>query len=169
MFQGLGKGNLFYILRKGDQSSLQIGKVINVISPAMPYGSYVGTMEVVVSVGENTYNFKELLPTESLHEYPYEGVTVSDNKDMIRNKIEASFRESMQVIESCDYHKKNAESCDKMLRELNPQLAKEKAQQEKIESLEKKVVGMDNALTDIKEMLSKALNNSSNNSKKQQT
>lgn len=75
--------------------------------------------------------------------------------------------ESVGVIESYDWHKNNAESCKKMLIELNPQLAKEKAQEEKIENLEKKVVGMDNALTDIKEMLSKALNNVSNNSKKQ--
>ncbi len=167
MFQALGKGNLFYILRKGDHSTLQVGKVMDVINHTAPYGSYLGSVEVVVSSGESTFNFKELLPTESLHEYPYDGVTVSDNRDMIRNKIESMLNESVGVIESYDWHKNNAESCKKMLIELNPQLAKEKAQEEKIENLEKKVVGMDNALTDIKEMLSKALNNVSNNSKKQ--
>lgn len=167
MFQALGKGNLFYILRKGDHFTLQIGKVVDVINHTAPYGSYIGSMEVIVSSEESTFNFKELLPTESLHEYPYEGVTVSDNKDMIRSKIESMLSESVGVIESYDWHKNNAESCKKMLIELNPQLAKEKAQEEKIENLEKKVVGMDNALTDIKEMLSKALNSSNNNYKKQ--
>ena len=76
MFQALGKGNLFYILRKGDHSTLQVGKVMDVINHTAPYGSYLGSVEVVVSSGESTFNFKELLPTESLHEYPYDGVTV---------------------------------------------------------------------------------------------
>lgn len=165
MFQALGKGNLFYILRKGDRSTLQIGKVVDVINHPVSYGSYVGTVEVVVSSGESTFNFKELLPNESLHEYPYDGVTVSDSKDMIRNKIESMLNESMGVIESYDWHKNNAESCKSMLIDLNPQLAKEKAQEEKIENLEKRVVGMDNALTDIKDMLAKALGSGSNNPK----
>lgn len=163
MFQALGKGNLFYILRKGDRSTLQIGKVVDVINHAASYGSYIGSVEVVVSSGENKFNFKELLPTESLHEYTYEGVTVSDSKDMIRNKIESMLNESTGVIESYDWHKNNAESYKQMLIELNPQLAKEKAQEEKIGALEQKVSSVENNLLDIKEMLSKALSSSSNN------
>ena len=52
-----------------------------------------------------------------------------------------------------------------MLKVLNPQLAKEKAQEEKIGQLEQKVSGMEGTLTDIREMLSKALNGSSNSKK----
>lgn len=42
---------------------------------------------------------------------------------------------------------------------VNPQLAKEKKQAEKISTLENKISGMEGALTNIQEMLSKALNN----------
>ena len=52
-----------------------------------------------------------------------------------------------------------------MLRELNPQLAKEKEQEEKIGVLEQKVSGVENTLTDIKDMLAKALGSGSNNPK----
>ena len=52
-----------------------------------------------------------------------------------------------------------------MLKVLNPQLAKEKAQEEKIGALEEKVTGMEGTLTDIREMLSIALNGSINGKK----
>jgi hypothetical protein len=44
-----------------------------------------------------------------------------------------------------------------MLRELNPQFAKEKEQEEKIGLLEKKMNGMEGTLSDIREMLNNAL------------
>lgn len=63
------------------------------------------------------------------------------------------------------FHEKVISSCDGILRELNPQLAKEKEQEEKIGVLEQKVSGVENTLTDIKEMLSKALGGGNNNPK----
>lgn len=47
-----------------------------------------------------------------------------------------------------------------MLRELNPSFKKEKEQEEKIGLLEQKMNGMEGTLTDIREMLSLALNKS---------
>lgn len=76
-------------------------------------------------------------------------------------------RTSNQVIESVPFHKNVISSCDGILRDLNPQFAKEKEQEEKIGALEQKVCGVESTLTDIKDMLSKALGGSSNNSKKQ--
>lgn len=166
MFQSLVKGNPFYIFRKGDRPTLQVGKVVNVTNQTIPYGSFISTVEVTVSSGEQNFSFKELLPNESIHEYIQDGVTVSENKDMIRNKIEGMFAESMGVVESYEWHKNNAECLRDILFVLNPQLAKEKAQEEKIERLEQKVVGVEGALGDIKDMLSKALN-TGNNTKKQ--
>ena len=81
-------------------------------------------------------------------------------------EVEAMLRTSRQIIDSVDYHKRVIESCDKMLRELNPRFAKEKEQEEKIVSLENKMNGVENTLGDIKEMLSKAIG-ASTNSKKQ--
>jgi hypothetical protein len=50
-----------------------------------------------------------------------------------------------------------------MLRELNPSFKKEKEQEEKIGLLEQKMSGMEGTLTDIREMLSLALNKSKKN------
>lgn len=47
-----------------------------------------------------------------------------------------------------------------MLQTLNPQFAKEREQEQKIGLLEEKVTGMEGTLSDIRSMLSKALNTS---------
>ena len=65
---------------------------------------------------------------------------------------------SKQIIDSVPYHEKVVASCDVMLRELNPSFKKEKEQEEKIGLLEQKMNGMEDTLSDIKDMLSLALN-----------
>ena len=72
-------------------------------------------------------------------------------------------RNSKQVIESIPYHERVVASCDVMLRELNPSFKKEKEQEEKIGLLEQKMNGMEGTLTDIREMLSLALNKTKKN------
>ena len=71
--------------------------------------------------------------------------------------------DSRQIIDSVPYHEKVIASCDVMLRELNPSFKKEKEQEEKIGLLEQKMNGMEGTLTDIREMLSLALNKSKKN------
>ena len=50
------------------------------------------------------------------------------------------------------------EKCEQILKDLNPQFAKDKLQEEKINSLEERMGGVEDTLGDIKDMLSKALN-----------
>ena len=69
-------------------------------------------------------------------------------------------RQSKTILESIEYHKEVVKSCESILLTLNPQKAKEKAQEEKIGQLESKVTGMEGTLSDIKKMLTKALSKS---------
>jgi hypothetical protein len=81
----------------------------------------------------------------------------------MNTEVEGMLRNSKQVIESIPYHERVVASCDEMLRELNPSFKKEKEQEEKIGLLEQKMNGMEGTLTDIREMLSLALNKSKKN------
>jgi hypothetical protein len=80
-------------------------------------------------------------------------------------EVEGLLRSSKQIIESVPYHEKVIEACDTMLRELNPQFAKEKEQEEKIGMLEEKMVGIEGTLNDMMGMLSKALGRNTTNNK----
>lgn len=64
---------------------------------------------------------------------------------------------SRQVVESVPYHNKVVEACDGMLKELSPQFAKEKRQEEKISVLEEKIGGIEASIGDMKQMLTQAL------------
>jgi hypothetical protein len=177
MFQSLRQSNLFYILQKGETPALKVGQVVSVSNPQPKYGQYVPgqafgqnmetVVDVTVKVGEETMEFKQLPANLSIANFGQNGVVVSESREAMNAEVESMLRTSNQVIESVPFHKNVISSCDGILRDLNPQFAKEKEQEEKIGALEQKVCGVESTLTDIKDMLSKALGGSNNNSKKQ--
>jgi len=61
-------------------------------------------------------------------------------------------------VESIPYHEKAIITYEAMLRELNPQFAREKEQEEKISALETKIGGIETSIGDMKQMLAQALN-----------
>lgn len=176
MFQSLRQSNIFYILQKGENPELKVGQVVSVSNPQSKYGQYVPgqvygqntetVVDVSVKVGEETVEFKQLPANLSIANFGANGVVVSESREAMNAEVESMLRISRGVIESVPYHEKVASCCEAILRELNPRLAKEKEQEEKIGALEQKVTGVENTLTDIKDMLARALDSGSNNSKK---
>ena len=165
MFQSLRQQNIFYILQKGDNPSLKVGQVVSVSNPQPKYGQLVPGQAFGQNV-ETVVDVSVKVPAAlSIANFGSSGVVVSESREAMNAEVEAMLRTSKQVLESIPYHESVIASCDDMLKVLNPQLAKEKAQEEKIGQLEQKVSGMEGTLTDIREMLSKALNGSSNSKK----
>lgn len=81
---------------------------------------------------------------------------------MMSAEVEAMLRHSKEVLDSKDYHEKVVKNCEQMLGILNPQIAKEKAQEQRIGNLEADVSGMKGTLSNIETMLQRALNKKSN-------
>lgn len=170
MFQGLRQSSLFYILDKGEDLNLKVGQVVSVSNPQPKYNQYTPTqpfaqpettVDVKVKVGEDTLDFKQLPSTLSIANFGNNNVVVSESKEAMSAEVESMLRTSRGVIESIPFHEKVVEKCDVILRELNPQFAKEKEQEEKIGALEEKMGGIENTLNNMMGMLSKALNKTS--------
>lgn len=176
MFSGLRTNSLFYILEKGEKPVLKVGQVSSVSNPSPKYGQYPTTpmfgqqmetvVDVSVKVGDETMEFKQLPSNLSIANLG-QNVVVSENKDAMNAEVEAMLRNSRGILESVPYHESIIASCDGILRELNPQLAKEKAQEEKIVSLEDQMGKLGLALTSIQDMLAQALNSGANNKNKE--
>jgi ribosome-associated translation inhibitor RaiA len=174
MFSGLRTNSLFYILEKGEKPVLKVGQVSSVSNPSPKYGQYPTTpmfgqqmetvVDVSVKVGDETMEFKQLPSNLSIANLG-QNVVVSENKDAMNAEVEAMLRNSRGILESVSYHESVIASCDGILRELNPQLAKEKAQEEKIVGLEDQMGKLSIALSSIQEMLAQALNSSANTHK----
>ena len=150
MFQGLRTNSLFYVLDKGENPSLRIGQVVSVSNPQTRYPSFNNgftpqPMETVVDVkvklGDEEVDFKQLPANGQIAND--KNLVVSDNKDAMSAEVDAMLRQSKAILESVDYNKRVVESCEGMLQQLNPQIAKDKEQTEKINKLEGKVSGIE--------------------------
>lgn len=166
MFSGLRQNSLFYVLEKGEDLNLKIGQVVSVSNPQPKYNQYVSTqpfnqpetvVDVKVNIGDETLDFKQLPSNLSIANFGQNGVVVSDSKEAMSAEVESMLRTSRGILESVPYHEKVIKMCDVMLRELNPQFAKEKEQEEKIGMLEEKMGSIEGTLNDMMGMLSKAL------------
>ncbi len=150
MFQGLRTNSLFYVLDKGENPNLRIGQVVSVSNPQTKYPTFNNgftpqPMETVVDVkvklGDEEVDFKQLPANGQIAND--KNLVVSENKDAMSAEVDAMLRQSKEILESVDYNKRVVESCEGMLQQLNPQIAKEKEQTEKINKLEGKVSGIE--------------------------
>lgn len=165
MFQGLRQGGMFYILEKGEDIGLKIGQVVSVSNPQPKYNQFAVTptygtqpemvVDVKVKVGEEILEFKQL--NSNMNIANSGNVVVSDSKEAMSAEVEGLLRTSKQIIESVPFHEKVITSCDVMLRELNPQFAKEKEQEEKIDQLEERMGNIDDKLNKMFDLLSDTL------------
>lgn len=164
MFQANRQGNLFYILEKGESLKLKIGQVVGVSNPTPKYNTQfsiqpIGQTELVVDirvkVEDEIMEFKQLNASASIANSG--NLIVSDNKEAMSSEVEGLLRTSRQIVESVPYHEKVIQDCDVMLRELNPQFAKEKEQEEKIGMLEERMGDIDGKLEKVLGILSETL------------
>ena len=102
-------------------------------------------------------DFKQLPATESIVNFGSSGMVVSESKNAMSAEVESMIRNSQSILDSVPHHEKTLHACDAMLRELNPQFAREKEQEEKIGALEEKMNGIEGTLGQMMTMLSSAL------------
>lgn len=167
MFQSLRQNSLFYILEKGDNLNLKVGQVINVSNPQPKYNQFQTTMpynpqqemvvDVKVKVGDETIDFKQIPANLAIANSENNSVVVSESKEAMSAEVEAMLRASNNILESIPYHQKVISNCDIILRELNPQFAKEKEQEEKIGALEERMGNIDDKLNKMFDLLSDTL------------
>lgn len=176
MFQSLRQNSLFYVLEKNDDIKLKVGQVVNVSNPqpkysqfqtSMPYNQQEMVVDVKVKLGDETVEFKQLPATLSISDN--NSVVVSESKEAMSAEVEAMLRTSKNILDSVPYHEKTMAKCDIILRELNPQFAKEKEQEEKINALEGKMEGIEGTLNQMMSLLSEAVgtNNKRKNNKEE--
>lgn len=176
MFSGIRQNNLFYILEKSDTLNLKVGQVVSVSNPQPKYNQFHTTpsfttqpemvVDIKVKVGEEVMDFKQLNANHSLANSG--NLIVSDNKEAMSAEVEGLLRTSQQILESVPYHERVISSCDTILRELNPQFAKEKEQEEKISALEERMGDINGKLDKMFEILSDTVGHSKSKKSKEE-
>ncbi len=158
MFSDKKQGNYIYILTKSEKPSVRIGEVETVVpvtqypiyTPNVPYASQPEPLvDIKVKCGDENVDLKKLPANGDCYAYP-NNVFVFEKKEALISEVESMMQTSKQAIESKPYHESVITHCDLILKEVNPQFAKEKMQEEKIHSLEKEMSLMKSDLQDMK-------------------
>ena len=173
MFQNVRQNSQFYILDKGEEKSLLIGSVESVSNPTprynnsytvQPYGSTDMVVDIVVKVGEEKREYKQLPANLTIANFGT-GIVVSDDRQAMCSEIESWVKNSKNHIESVPYHEDVIEKGEQMILTLNPQLAKDKQQEERINALEGQMNGISENINKMMGMMSGVLGVKSKNQK----
>ena len=164
MFSNVRQGVPIYLLDKVGQNGpiLKIGQVEQVSQPQPKYQTFTpgvniglpNMSEMVVNLqvkfDDGSREFKQVPANLSLADFN-NGTVISDNRAEIISEVEVMAQNSKQIIASVPYHQKVVQAGDLMLKQLNPNFAKEAERDSAMASLNSKVDSLtDNVNTLVK-------------------
>jgi hypothetical protein len=162
MFQSLRIGTPLYVLRK-NEPKLEIGEVTFVSQPVNQFnqpvygGTQPATVDIKLQIADKPMDLQKLPASFTIADCG-NGIVVSESREAISNEINILRQNSQRILESTEQHKAIVVRCDELLAELNPQVKQEAERAKEIESLSKRVGGLENSLADIKGLLIQSLN-----------
>ena len=158
MFQSLRPNSPIYILHKGDNPLFEIGTVTNVTPPRSKYGvansfspSQDLIVDIIVKVKDTPINYNGIPATADIADFYSndESVVISDNKEAINAEVLNLKKKSSDVINSIDLHKHLEEEYDKILQEINPDIAEKQLQRNEISALKTQMSEMNKNMSEL--------------------
>lgn len=162
MFSSLNQGSIIYILDKTERPKFKVGEVISISQPKVDYNStgqfgqyQATTVDIKVNVEGNTYEYNSIPSSYSVITYNNGKITLSETKQGLQSEVESILQNSKQIVEKIDTYKQNIVDCESILKQLNPQFAKDKERDERLNSLEERFGGVEDRLDKIINLINK--------------
>lgn len=160
MFSILNQGSIIYILDKTDKPKLKIGEIISISQPKIDYKStgqfgqfQPTTVDIKVNVEGTTYEYNSIPSNYSIISYNNGKITLSETKQGLQSEVESILQNSKQIVDKIDTYKQNIIDCEYILKELNPQFAKDKERDDRLDSLETRFEGVASKLDKILDLV----------------
>lgn len=164
MFSALRQGSILYILEKGDKPSIKIGQVESVTQPRPKYGTFNPTVpfganldtivDIAVKIDNEKKEYVGVPSNASIHEYG--NIIVSESREAMAAEVNNMLQTSRSIIDSIDYHRSVIGTCEEMLKQLDPDYAKQQERDDAIDSLKGEVSSLKNDMNKILDLLTKA-------------
>ena len=154
MFSALAQGSSVYILDKTSSPKYLIGEVVGVSQPKINFNGQ-STVDLRVNVDNSVQEFSNLLSINSISTYNGGKIIISETKQGIQNEIESILDNSRKIIDNIDFYKKNIIDCEEILKQLNPQFAKDKERDDRLFNLESRFDGVESKLDKIFDLIKK--------------
>ena len=154
MFSALAQGSSVYILDKTSSPKYLIGEVVGVSQPKINFNGQ-STVDLRVNVDNSIQEFSNLLSINSISTYNGGKVIISETKQGIQNEVESILDNSRKIINNIDTYKQNITDCEEILKQLNPQFAKDKERDDRLFNLESRFDGVESKLDKIFDLIKK--------------
>ena len=142
-FQNLRSNNVIYVLHKGLEPKLEIGKVLTVSLPVPKYPGVYNSesiVDITSDVNGTSTNFQKLPAHLDISDVS-NNVVVSCNKDLMTQEVQSIKQKSEDIA-----------GCDNILKSLNPEIVEKEKQQLETQALKDEI-------TTLKTMFQDFINN----------
>ena len=133
MFSALNQGSLVYILDKTDGVKFKIGEIVGTTVPQFAVDGSGMVMKLSVKINGNA---------ATIVSYNNGKFIIAETKQSIQSEVESTLHNANYIIEHIEDYKSQITQCENVLKELNPQYAKDKARDEEIANIKSEVAGM---------------------------
>lgn len=159
----LTNGSPFYVLKKGERPTLEIGTVKGKSQPKPQYQTQTPNVlnglnfQQVVDLTITVNGSDRVIPNIPINvEIAAMGnETFSGSREAMLQAVDTMLQTSKKAIEQVPYHRNVIAESEKMLEVLNPRYAEEKRQARTISDLEKRQAATDQKLDSILSILRK--------------
>lgn len=158
-FSSIAVGSPFYILRRADKPTLEVGVVKSKVD-RQPYGTQAAiplafannntsqNVSIVVDVNGKDVQVPDV-PNNIEIASDKDGCMYSGSREAMLQAVDGMIQTSKKALEQVDYHKSVLTEGEKMLETLNPSYAEGKQQARTIKQLEERQAATDKKLDDI--------------------
>lgn len=159
LFSQLRTNSTIYVLHKDSTPYVECGQVTSVTAPMPQIGTMQPmtqplqyTVDVTAKIGESVVLYQRMPANAEFADFQNNGnVFISCTKEGVNAEVQAMRQRSADVLTSVEYHKNVIGVCDKILQQLNPEVAEKAAQQAEITSLKSQ---LNNLMSMLEEMRS---------------
>ena len=173
-FQNLRAGGALYILYKEQHPRLEIGQVVSVSNPMPKYPmngvpnypmmNQEMVVDVSVKVGDQTFNYQKLPANLDIQDLGNNSV-IACTREAILYEVTAFKQASQEALSRVEYHKDVIAGCDKIVVELNPEIAEREKMAKENKELRQEVADLKNMFAEFLKSQKANSAGSSNNPK----
>lgn len=142
MFSALNQGSLVYILDKTDGVKFKIGEIVGTTVPQFAVDGSGMVMKLSIKINGNVAEYNNVPSAATIVSYNNGKFIIAETKQSIQSEVESTLHNANYIIEHIEDYKSQITQCEEVLKELNPQYAKDKARDEEFNNIKKEVAGL---------------------------
>lgn len=132
MFSALSQGSLVYILDKTKDIDFKIGEIVGTTVPQYAIDGSGMVMNLTIKVNDERVDYKNVPSNANSVSYNNGKLIIAETKQTIQSEIESTLHNATYIVEHVEDYKNQITQCEQVLKDLNPQYAKDKARDEEI-------------------------------------